>query len=266
MSKRVVTGFLMAIAAVLLLLFSPFWLLMTVLSVIGALCFLEYTRMMGFVRTEPLVGITLLALLLSWAMCIARLWDGAIGVLLLAVIVVWLVQFRRADAMQSAISQLAIVLFGAVYVMLLWIPMAELVRLPSRGFLFLLLATTHGGDAVAYLIGKRWGRHLLAPRLSPNKTWEGWIAGLGGAVVAGLVCDLIFSLPFTVVEIIIVGLLLGIAASLGDLAESMLKRSQGVKDSGTWIPGHGGILDRVDGLFFSAPVLYFILAVILKKF
>ncbi|HPK04303.1 MAG TPA: CDP-archaeol synthase [Bacteroidales bacterium] len=115
-------------------------------------------------------------------------------------------------------------------------------------------------DSAAYILGSSFGRHTLYKRLSPGKTWEGCIGGL----VFGLATAFIVSYYLTSIQVvhwIAMALIIMIAGTLGDLCESMLKRHAGVKDSGTLLPGHGGILDRFDALFFTAPVIYFYLII-----
>jgi phosphatidate cytidylyltransferase len=115
-------------------------------------------------------------------------------------------------------------------------------------------------DTFAYLVGRRWGRHKMIPAVSPNKTWEGTVAGLLTAALTGVVITLVLpSLEWNTIFGMVTGLVIGIAAVLGDLAESRLKRGVGVKDSGTTLPGHGGILDRFDSIIFCAPVFYYLL-------
>jgi phosphatidate cytidylyltransferase len=121
-------------------------------------------------------------------------------------------------------------------------------------FLFLCVWT---GDIAALYIGKRFGRHKFAPRLSPNKTWEGAIASLVASCLFGM--SMHTTEPWWVFLILAAGL--NIAAQFGDLLESALKRGAGIKDSGTLLPGHGGVLDRIDALLVAAPVLWFVLAV-----
>lgn len=124
------------------------------------------------------------------------------------------------------------------------------------------LAATWIGDACAFFAGSAWGRHRMAPTISPKKSWEGAVAGVGGAALAGalwfrIVEDVIPRVPLEgMAEAAAVGGVLGVAAIVGDLVESVLKRDAGVKDSGTIFPGHGGVLDRLDALVFSLPVAY----------
>ena len=122
------------------------------------------------------------------------------------------------------------------------------------------LAVTWVGDTAAYFVGRKMGRRPLAPRVSPNKTVEGGIAGLIAAPAAGALMGVVLqgfpNFPVSPPAGAAVGLVLGAGAQLGDLAESVLKREAGVKDSGALLPGHGGVLDRFDALFFTIPLGY----------
>jgi len=120
-----------------------------------------------------------------------------------------------------------------------------------------LLAVVFSGDTAAYYTGKMLGRHKLCPSISPGKTVEGAIGGLVGSLLAGCLFKVyaLAELPWLLCGVL--ALLLGVIGQVGDLVESMLKRSVKIKDSGTLLPGHGGVLDRIDGLLFAAPVLYY---------
>lgn len=125
----------------------------------------------------------------------------------------------------------------------------------------LALAVTWAADVAAYAVGSRIGRRALAPRLSPGKTVEGTVAGIAAAALAAAALGAVYGLA--PVGIAIVAVLAGPAALAGDLLESALKRAAGAKDSGRLIPGHGGVLDRIDGLLLVAPVVY--LAVVVAR-
>jgi phosphatidate cytidylyltransferase len=131
---------------------------------------------------------------------------------------------------------------------------------PNRhGVAFLLAAviTTAAADVASLLVGSAFGRHLLAPSISPNKSWEGF---LGGAIASILVAVIVvhFIHPWTIGKALVLGIVVAVVAPLGDLSQSMIKRNLGVKDMGRLMPGHGGILDRVDGLLFVLPATYFV--------
>lgn len=127
----------------------------------------------------------------------------------------------------------------------------------GEDLLMLLFLCVFLADIAAYYVGRSIGKRRLAPLLSPNKSWEGAIAGLAGSVVGALVAQAWFYQRLTLTHALIIGTLLGAAAILGDLAESMLKRAAGVKDSSKLVPGHGGVLDRTDSLLFAGPLLFY---------
>ena len=131
------------------------------------------------------------------------------------------------------------------------------------------LAVTWINDTFAYFGGRRFGKHKLIPRVSPGKTREGTMAGLIGSILTAyfyghFVFELWLGLPFGIIAGVAGGILLSAGAVIGDLAESLLKREAGVKDSGTLLPGHGGVLDRFDALYFTLPIAYWFLLIVLQ--
>jgi phosphatidate cytidylyltransferase len=129
----------------------------------------------------------------------------------------------------------------------------------GRDWVLLALFATFAVDTTAYFIGRAWGRHKMAPTISPGKTWEGAVGGLAGAIVAVIALALLLDIDISYSEMVILGFLIAVFAQLGDLAESKLKRSMGVKEAGNLIPGHGGILDRLDSIVFTGVVVYYCL-------
>jgi phosphatidate cytidylyltransferase len=129
-----------------------------------------------------------------------------------------------------------------------------LVILP-RESIFVLFAIIWAGDVAAYYGGRAFGRHALAPKVSPKKTVEGAVAGLIASIAAGIFAG-VWLWGESWITFAGISAATAVAGQLGDLAESVLKRSAGVKDSSSILPGHGGILDRLDSLFFAAPVFY----------
>ena len=125
----------------------------------------------------------------------------------------------------------------------------------GAGLVLLLLFSTHLTDTGAFFVGKYFGKHKLAPQISPKKTVEGSIGGMIGAVAGALIVGKI--LKMHEVDLITIGVLCGIFAQLGDLWASILKRDVKVKDAGSVFAGHGGVLDRIDSLLFTAPIMYF---------
>jgi len=154
------------------------------------------------------------------------------------------------------IRDLAVTIFMPLYIGLLYY--IYLISTLETGWvcLIFLFAATWACDTFAFLIGRNFGKIKFVPALSPKKTFEGTVAGIIGSVAVGCVFAAVY--PFLMVyTIVLLSLLLGVAAFLGDLMASSLKRQAGVKDSGRMIPGHGGILDRFDSLLFTAPLVYY---------
>ncbi len=165
-------------------------------------------------------------------------------------------QLTRTAEAEKPFADWALSLAGALYVGWLSSHFLLLRGLPGGlGWVLLALFGTWLCDSFAYISGRAWGKHPFFPRISPKKTWEGtfggWVGGTGTSLVVGGVLGL------SLLQSLTLGLLISLAATFGDLAESMLKRQVGVKDSGGLMPGHGGILDRMDSLLFVVPVVYY---------
>ncbi len=128
----------------------------------------------------------------------------------------------------------------------------------GRQWIFMTLMVIMGCDTFAYFVGSKIGKHKLYPAVSPNKSVEGGIGGLAGSIFAVLIAKYTFFSIVGIIDGVVIGLLLGIMGQLGDLFESLLKRACEVKDSGNIIPGHGGLLDRLDSLLFAFPIVYYI--------
>lgn len=126
----------------------------------------------------------------------------------------------------------------------------------ARDWVFLALLSTWAVDTSAYFVGRAWGRRPLAPAISPKKTVEGFLGGYAGGFTAVLIMNYAFDLGVGPANIVALGLLVPGMATIGDLAESAMKRAAGVKDASELIPGHGGVLDRMDSLLFVFPVVY----------
>ncbi|MDD5097721.1 MAG: phosphatidate cytidylyltransferase [Candidatus Omnitrophica bacterium] len=182
--------------------------------------------------------------------------------IVLALLFLILMQFQRRNS-SGVIVDISTTLFGILYVSWFFSFLIKIRYLDNGlGFLAALLIITKLGDIGAYLIGSNFGKHLLIPRISPNKTIEGSLGGLAFSIIGALVCSLF--LDFNYLQLVLIGLGLGILGQLGDLSESLLKRDCQVKDSGSLFPGMGGVLDEIDSLLFAAPVFYFYLSAVIK--
>ncbi|NLC70061.1 MAG: phosphatidate cytidylyltransferase [Desulfuromonadaceae bacterium] len=165
--------------------------------------------------------------------------------------------FRFQD-LATVIEQLGLILFGFLYIPFLLGHLNLLVDLAAgRQWIFLTLMAIMVNDSAAYFVGSAFGRHRLYPAISPKKSWEGLVGGIAGSVAAVFFARAVFFPSLDLIDCLPLGLLLGVLGPVGDLFESMIKRSYGVKDSGFVIPGHGGLLDRLDSLLFSFPAVYY---------
>lgn len=169
--------------------------------------------------------------------------------------------FSRRD-FQVSTQGISNTLFAILYVS--WslshlLPLRELED--GRGYVFFVLLVIWFGDTAAYYVGRTWGRHPLAGRISPKKTVEGAVGGLGGGLLGAWIAHACFLCSWSAIHCLIVGLALNTLGQLGDLGESLIKRGLEAKDSGSLLPGHGGILDRVDSLLFAAPAMYYYLII-----
>lgn len=187
--------------------------------------------------------------------------SGDLGWAVLALLTLWVVlreMFRREHSLDRA----ALTLFGAVFVGWSLGHLALLRELRPHGerltlFLFLTVWIT---DMAAYAAGRGFGRRPLAPRISPKKTWEGAVAGVAGALLFSAAAERTFlGEALGLKAALAAGLLIGVLGQLSDLAESVVKRAAGVKDSSDLLPGHGGVLDRFDSFLLTAPLLYYAL-------
>jgi phosphatidate cytidylyltransferase len=265
--KRIVTAAVLIPLVLALVLKGHFWLLTLAAAVVALAAaweFMDLADAGGAKMPRILVLISLAALF----GCVFRNAD-LIGPALCAIgLVLFLVSVFRSP-LDRVLRDAGSSLFCLVYIGF------TLCTLPLIGaqeggpsLLLLLLLVVWCGDIAALYVGKSLGRRKLAPRLSPNKTWEGTIASVAGSVAITLVLielakyltgrgiDLL-AYPGSIWNWMFLAVILNIAAQLGDLAESALKRGAGVKDSGTLLPGHGGVLDRIDALLLAAPVLWY---------
>lgn len=174
-----------------------------------------------------------------------------VSLALLLALLVWYVFWLRARIPDVGVS-----FFGAAYTGLLLsglVVIRQSLDAPWGGIVVLLLfVSVWANDAFAYMVGSKIGKHKLAPRTSPKKSWEGFFAGLVGSVVFWCILSFVPGIDMPIPMAVVFGLVCGLMEVLGDLAESRIKRNSGVKDSGTIMPGHGGLLDRCDSMFLAS--------------
>ena len=290
MIKRIATAVVLIPIVLLLVLRAPVALVAIVTAAIALLTVHEFLKLVEDYGVQPLrrptygfVILFFLLLMIGVGADKPLLTTEIFGIAAafaatMAAFVFLSIAMRRAD-LSTGYPAAAASAFAFAYIAL---PLAMLVQLRQQwagAFLILyLLLVVWAGDIFAYFVGRSIGRHLMSPRISPKKTWEGAVASMiASLAVGGLLFyyatqlstrflewgliqrrDGIFSLERpAVLPVLLLTAVLNVAAQLGDLVESLIKRGANVKDSGTILPGHGGMLDRIDALLFAAPVLWF---------
>jgi phosphatidate cytidylyltransferase len=254
---RVVSGAVLVVLAIAVVWFAPKWLFFSFAFGLGILAAEE---LFGLARASQ-IDVSLAASRVATALVIgsSRLPDSLELFLLTALVAVAASSLGSWRGGPTALASVSVSLFPALYVGL---PIAALVGIRGLGgppALFLLMLTVMVSDTAQYYTGRALGRRPLAPAVSPKKTIEGAVGGFvfGTALFVGVGAWWLPSMPLALRATL--GLTLVALGIAGDLFESMLKRSAGVKDSSTLIPGHGGVLDRIDALLFAAPVYYVVL-------
>ena len=184
-----------------------------------------------------------------------KLIFSVIGLLFVGFSLLFLFRIR---SIESAASEIALGLLAFLYIPFMLMHLMLLRQTPfGIQWLFVMMLIVMTNDSAAYYTGCAFGKHRLYPLVSPKKSIEGALGGLVGSLVGTMLAKFTFFPQLTFVDAVVTALVVGVVGQAGDLFESLLKRSFGVKDSGTIIPGHGGILDRLDSILFAAPVTYY---------
>jgi phosphatidate cytidylyltransferase len=243
--KRVATALILLPLAVYSVLFAPGPVFLGVVALVALLSFHEYAGITGIFA--PAGYVAGLLILLAPA--------GALFPLFVVVTLVAMCLPLVSTSLEQAFNRASALVLGVAYIFGAWRAGVMLHEI-SRHWLMFGLMINWVGDTGAYYIGKNFGRHKLAPRVSPGKSWEGAAASLATGVLFGVIY-----LPLAIRgtpwwRAALFAIAANIAGQIGDLAESAIKRSAQVKDSGSLLPGHGGMLDRLDSTMFALPVLY----------
>lgn len=305
---RVATAVVLIPVVILVLFRAPLWLLTLILLVVGVQAAREYldiaqaNGLKPFRRASYVFVACVFVFAFGYAEMTSSNYGGSVSLaieaaqaiallLLVAAPFILLVMGMGREPLSQSLPDAAVSFLLLPYVAM-GLASIVLVRAYSNGALFLLFSMilVWVGDTCAYYVGRAFGRHKLAPRVSPGKSWEGTFASAAGAVIVAVVLfhyvpqiymflhqiglihlrnSLLFAAAPSsppVLMVVIFALCLNVVAQLGDLVESMLKRGGGIKDSGTLLPGHGGLLDRIDALLFSLPVAWFFYTVVMGKY
>ncbi len=226
----------------------------------GVLGIIEFYNMVSIFEVLPLAAF---GILLTLFFIVYPHFNLPVSISLLSLIViaaaVILFILRILLPRQERVFRLWVwILTGALYVGWLISYLVTLRLGAGRNWVFLTLFVTFASDTSAYFVGRAIGRHKLAPSISPGKTWEGAVAGVIGAIIVSYLFTLHtpLQIPLNVLKAVALGLVVSVFGQIGDLAESKLKRGAGVKDSGKTMPGHGGMLDRLDSILFAGVSAY----------
>ncbi len=257
-----------------------FYLLISVVAMVGLWEFytmLDNKKLPNFKLTAMICGAIFLAGSFYYFRKIGptQCYDFEMSVLLLFLLVVFARQMFEKTRDIAPVETIAYTLFGLLYVLWLFNFITKIVYVTPRPlgpptgqfYVLYLIVITKFSDMGAYVTGSLCGKHLMVPHISPKKTWEGFFGALAFSVMGS--CGMLWLMPQKLWLInythgIALGLLLGFAAIIGDLAESIIKRSTGVKDSGKFLPGIGGALDLIDSLLFTAPLMFFYMRLVLR--
>jgi phosphatidate cytidylyltransferase len=258
LKKRILTGAIAIPALCLLIGYGPEPTLFIMVLIAVALGLHEFYSLLlpDNIPHERAIGI-LLGMIVA---CLIYVGNTPLlhALLCFNVIFLCLLYMLKSRNFSLAVSKIALTLFGILYVgfLLSFVTLIDK-STPGKQWLFFLMSTVWAADIGGFFAGSLLGRHKLYPKVSPNKTFEGFGGGMLGAIAVALVFRKLFFPLLDVSDCVVLGASLALLGQMGDFTESMIKRSAQVKDSSNLIPGHGGVLDRLDSFLFSAPFLYY---------
>ena len=235
--------------------------LVTGIIVIAAAEFFDALRKIGYAPA------TLLALVATGSMVLAAYWRGeaAFPLVMFLLVVFGMLWYLVGGTIEHATTNLGVTLFGVLWIGVLGAFAALLLKWPGDNGIPMIWAAilpTVAYDVGGLFVGGSWGRAPLAPTISPNKTIEGLLGGWAAAILVSLIIVSRFDVWNDLLDAFYLGVVVAAAATLGDLCESLIKRDLGVKDMGTLLPGHGGVVDRFDALLFALPSVYYLARVL----
>lgn len=266
MLKRSVTSIILISCAILTIFVLPIWTFGIIVSLFIGMGLYEFFRLSGAKKIFPVsfayVGI-FSGILLPYITYLYRptggIWEMVFFILIL--ITLFIIHFTRKDS-RNAVNLIAVTLFAIFYIGWFFTFLVK-IRFLEDGHKLVayLLLVTKSGDMGAYLIGSNFGRRKLIPRISPNKSVEGAIGGFIFSIACAVILGRYYISWMNFTFILASGVLIGVFAQAGDLAESLIKRDYEVKDSSVFLPGLGGMLDVIDSILFTAPIFYICLTI-----
>ncbi len=278
MAVKIITGVVMAALIIAAMLWAPFWVLAVILAVFLGGAAWEFGALGGGTRLDSAAtAIGALAVIAASITCD----DGKFAFVMVQAVFVasmcgLILVLMRPLPIEKAGRRAAGVVGGIVYIGVAGALAVRLFR-PEAGLagsvddfgrwaLLTAAVVTWLNDTMAYFGGKFLGRHKMYPAISPNKTWEGSVAGMAGSVGGAFALQAIMGIEYPALQLLALSFIGGMLGQIGDLVESMFKRSANVKDSGSLFPGHGGMLDRIDAFLFVAPFTWLWLFVWFRGF
>ncbi len=282
LGPRVLSAVLLLPLVILLIWWNYAAVAITVgaLSMVGVLELYAAFRAGGYLPRRTVGVSATLLMVIGLAASQSSFGFELLGPALTIAIIGTMVYDLRRHREPAALASWALTLAGALYVGWLFAhyillrgistpglrpaPLGALAIEPGAAWIYAVLTITFLQDTFAYFAGRLFGRHRMAPELSPKKTWEGFAGGMGGAIAGACIATYLLGLPISYLAAAVLGIVGGIIGPLGDLAESSIKRQVGIKDAGRLIPGHGGLLDRIDSVLFTGPVLYYLIQLFLR--
>jgi phosphatidate cytidylyltransferase len=259
MLVRAITGFFFVSFIILATIFGG-WYFQILFGIVAIFTLNEFYSLFKDSKVKPnlsqglIIG-ALLYLMSLYSINEDELTIYLIGLLVLLFPLVGFAELYRKNA--TPFQNMGVTILGLVYIVLPFV-LINAMRLNTDNFwpVLSIFILTWFSDTFAYLVGRKIGKRKLFERISPNKSWEGFIGGVVFSVLAGLVIAYFTDDSF--IKYTVYGVIISSFGTLGDLIESMLKRSLKIKDSGTILPGHGGLLDRFDAVIFTIPIIYFL--------
>jgi phosphatidate cytidylyltransferase len=262
MKTRILTAVPLALLVAAVIWWGPRWLFLLILLAVVEISLYEYFCLAD---AAGMHGVRWLAYVSGAALCLAQTTGPSsteanlLVVLLASVFLATILPLFRSASLKEYFGCAAATVLGILYLgfALSWLfPLRFSFGPDGRAAALFLVVVNWAGDAVALFVGRTLGRTPLVPHISPRKTVEGAVGGLVGSVLIGWLCALWFWQTAALKTVILLALVVALIGQLGDLVESALKRSADLKDSGGLLPGHGGLLDRIDSLVFAVPALW----------
>ena len=257
MKQRLITGFVGGILFLVFLLYAPFNMFFALMFMAVAVAMYEFVNIStGFPNSLD----QLIAMIAALVFYTTGIYFPHFSSLTLAaaLILIFILNMLKAEDMKEGITRASLLITGVLYTvgLMVFIPMLKDLNNGTALVIFTFL-TVWTGDTGAYFSGKFLGKTKLLPRISPKKTWMGAVGGTTASMLVTYIYGILLFPQYNMVYLLTLGFIISVVGQLGDLCESLLKRAFGVKDSGTIIPGHGGLLDRIDAVMFAFPIVYF---------